>query len=315
MLLQCGVWATPAEGAPARAQIMAKAIVGKLETTPVGGAYVPVDAAFKAAPQEDFSGLPLGERLRKTRLNSGWTLDSASARTCIKRDYLEALETMDPRGLPSRAYAVGYLRTYASFLGLDAASCVAQFKDEVECDSGRAEPTAPEKRREIKLPRGTFGTILILAGVVAAAGWYGNYLTRTQALAESGAPIAAVMGAEAPLVAMDARAAVQPRNIWSGLPDPRSAGALVLEAGANVWLEVRDASGRILVSRQLEAGEIYRAPDEPGLVLASSDAGAILVRAAGRPLGPLGANGEAVDNVSASEFVLTALRETGAGTP
>ena len=38
-----------------------------------------------------------------------------------------------------------------------------------------------------------------------------------------------------------------------------------------------------------------------------------LVRAAGRPLGPLGEPGQAVDNVSAAEFVLTALRETEAG--
>jgi cytoskeleton protein RodZ len=34
----------------------------------------------------------------------------------------------------------------------------------------------------------------------------------------------------------------------------------------------------------------------------------VLVRAAGRPLGPLGGQGEAVDNVSAAEFILAALR-------
>ena len=71
---------------------------------------------------------------------------------------------------------------------------------------------------------------------------------------------------------------------------------------------MRDASGRILAARELDVGDVYRAPDEPGLTVSASDAGAVLVRAAGRPLGPLGDQGEAVDNISAAEFILAALR-------
>lgn len=274
--------------------------------------YVPMDAVF-GAPAPSDAGMSLGERLRHRRSNSGMTLDAASARTRIKRDYLEALEAMDPRGLPSRAYAVGYLKTYSAFLGLDVAECVAQFKTEVECDAGRAEPTAPQERREIKLPRGLVGAVLILGGVIAAAGWYGNYVTRSEAFAGAGAPMEALMRAEAPLVAMSDRPAPQPSAIWTGLPDARGAGSLVLEAGARVTIEVRDASGRILASRELDPGEIYRAPDEPGLTVSTNNAGAVLVRAAGRPLGPLGEPGQAVADVSAAEFVLEALRDAEAG--
>ena len=219
---------------------------------------------------------------------------------------------MDPRGLPSKAYAVGYLRTYAAFLGLDVADCVRQFKAEVDCDAGRGEPTAPQERREIKLPRGLVGAVLILGGVVVAAGWYGNYVTRAEAFAGAAAPMDALMRAEAPLVELEASAPSR-AAIWSGLPDANAGNTLVLEAGGRVDIEVRDASGRILAARELEPGELYRAPDEPGLTISTNDAGAVLVRAAGRPLGPLGEPGQAVDNVSAAEFVLTALRETEAG--
>lgn len=291
---------------------MNKAALGKVEAVEPDGAFVPVDAVFSAPAPEDVADFSLGERLRRARLEVGLTLDSASARTRIKRDYLDALETMDPRGLPSRAYAVGYLRTYAGFLGLDAAGCIDQFKAEVECDAGRAEPTAPQERREIKLPRGLVGALLILGGVIGAAGWYGNYVTRSEAFAGSVAPIEAIVAAERSLVSLTERPAPEPEAIWTGLPSARSTGGLVLEAGAPVYIEVRDGSGRILAARELEAGEVYRAPDEPGLRVSTSDAGAVLVRAAGRPLGALGAPGEAVDNVSAAEFVLTALRDEDA---
>jgi hypothetical protein len=86
---------------------------------------------------------------------------------------------------------------------------------------------------------------------------------------------------------------------------------VVLEAGGLVHLEVRDASGRILVSRQMEAGDIYRAPDEPGLTISASDAGLVLLRAAGRPIGALGERGEVMDNTPVSEFLLSAMTAAG----
>ncbi len=291
---------------------MTSSNVGKPETTQADGAYVPVDDVFSASAPVSSEVFGLGEWLRRTRSNAGLTLDSAAARTRINRDYLEALEAMDPRGLPSRAYCVGYLRTYAQFLGLDPAACVDKFKAELEVDVGRATPTASQERREIRLPRGMIGTVLILIGVVAAAGWYGNYVSRSEALAGVSAPVEALLSDEAPLV--DEAALSSPTNdaVWSGLPEARSTGGLILEAAGPVSIEVRDASGRILVSRALDPGDVYRAPDEPGLTLSATDAGALLVRVAGRPLGALGEPGVAVDNVSAAEFLIASLREDGA---
>ncbi len=282
----------------------------KLDDTQADAAYVPVDSVFSDAPSANdaFYG-GLGEQLRKARTDAGLTLDSASARTRIKRDYLDALESMDPRGLPSRTYATGYLRTYAQFLGLDAAACVEQFKLEVEVDAGRATPTAPQERNEIQLPRGMVGAIFILVLVIAGAGWYGNYLNRSEAYAGVDAPMDALIEDEGPLVAESATPRPTPEAIWSALPTASSEGALTLEAAAPVEIEVRDASGRILAARELDVGDVYRAPDEPGLTVSASDAGALLVRVSGRPLGALGDDGETVDNVSAAEFILAALRE------
>lgn len=280
----------------------------------VKSSYVPMDAIFTEAPEAPPSSV--GEALRRARARQGWTLDSAAARTRIRRDYLEALESMDPRGLPSRAYAIGYLKTYAADLGLDVAAIVERFKHEVETETGRAQPTAPQRRREIKLPKGLVGAVLILGAVSAAASWYGVRVTEAGALAGAPDPGGASLEAPRPMVEPLAREFTV-ADVWTGLPGPRSSEWLVLTAQVPTYLEVRDASGRILFARDLSPGEAYRAPDESGLTLSTENAGALTVRAGDRVVGALGEPGEMVENLSATDFVIRRLAEqpavSGAG--
>jgi cytoskeleton protein RodZ len=283
---------------------MAQATTGMAKSS-----YVPMDAIFTDAPES----LPtsVGDALRRARARQGWSLESAAARTRIRHDYLEALESMDSRGLPSRAYALGYLRTYAGVLGLDVNAVVEQFKREVETETGRAQPSAPQRRREIKLPKGVVGAVLILGGVLAAAAWYGARVTEAGAFSDAPSSTEGVLSAPAPLVEMRERP-VNVSDVWSGLPSSRSSEWLVLTTIVPTYLEVRDASGRILFARDLVPGEIYRAPDESGLSLTTEDAGAIQVRSGPRELGPLGEPGEMVENLAASEFLVSAMAESTA---
>ena len=62
------------------------------------------------------------------------------------------------------------------------------------------------------------------------------------------------------------------------------------------WLEVRDASGRILFARELGAGETFHAL-EPGLTVSAANAGAIRLERNGETLGRLGASGTPVENL------------------
>lgn len=265
--------------------------------------YVPMDAIFTDAPEAPASSV--GEALRRARAKQGWTLDSAAARTRIRRDYLEALESMDPRGLPSRAYAIGYLRTYAGVLGLDVTAVIDRFKQEVETETGRDKPTAPQRRRDIKLPKGIVGAVVILGGVFAAAAWYGARVTEAGAFTDAPGPADSVLSGPRPLVETAGRE-VTLADVWSGLPNPHASNWLILTASTPTYLEVRDASGRILFARDLEPGETYRAPDESGLTLTTENAGAIEVRAGGRMLGRLGTSGEMVENISATDFLIEA---------
>lgn len=62
----------------------------------------------------------LGELVRGARQQKGVTLEQASAETRIRRPYLESIEDGDFKIFPGGAYATGFLRNYATYLGLNA---------------------------------------------------------------------------------------------------------------------------------------------------------------------------------------------------
>ena len=72
--------------------------------------------------QEVFVG-----RLRRYRERSGIPLAEIVAYTNIKRDLLEALERNDLSGWPRGLYARGWIRAYASVVGLDPIDTVDEF--------------------------------------------------------------------------------------------------------------------------------------------------------------------------------------------
>jgi len=259
--------------------------------------FVPVDAVF-SGESADYTSLTAGERLRDARQKAGYTLDEAASRTRIRQDYLEALETMDPRGLPARAYAIGYLRTYAAFLGLDSFAVVEQFKREVDTDTGRAQPTAAAQvRKEIKLPRGVFGSIIVLACVAGVAFWYADQAGQGPGLTNlPSPPDAAPEWARADFETQGREISID--EIWSGLPlgGETQVSTVLLRALTPTWVEVRDATGRVLFARELGAGEIYTA-QEDGLTVSARDAGAVELALNGEELGPLGEAGITVENV------------------
>src|ERR1700743_625015 len=66
----------------------------------------------------------VGQDLRTARQRRGDDLATVSKALKIRKDHLEALEEDRIEHLPGRAYAVGFVRTYAEYLGLDQAACV-----------------------------------------------------------------------------------------------------------------------------------------------------------------------------------------------
>ena len=69
----------------------------------------------------------IGSSLREERLRRGLELTQVAADTCIRARYLAALENERFELLPGTAYVRGFLRTYASYLGLDEQRFIAAY--------------------------------------------------------------------------------------------------------------------------------------------------------------------------------------------
>ncbi len=79
----------------------------------------------------DDSTRSLGEWLRQRRETLGISLEKAQAETRIRAAYLKALESEDFSVLPDPIVGRGFLRNYATYLGLDPQEAVARFSGKV----------------------------------------------------------------------------------------------------------------------------------------------------------------------------------------
>ncbi len=118
---------------------------------------------------ETMSGT-VGEDLRAARLRRGDDLATVSRVLKIRKDHLEAVEEDRLENLPGRTYAIGFVRTYAGYLGLDAAETVERYKQEISGRHDEHSPTIaamPDEAR--RLPQGW----RFVAGIVLLAVGYG----------------------------------------------------------------------------------------------------------------------------------------------
>ncbi|MEM8770163.1 MAG: helix-turn-helix domain-containing protein [Pseudomonadota bacterium] len=86
----------------------------------------------------------VGEFLKAAREAAGLHIVAVSDATNIKQAHLTAIEAGDAASLPATPYAVGFVKVYAGYLGLDAAAIAAQYKQELtDLRAPAAEEAAP----------------------------------------------------------------------------------------------------------------------------------------------------------------------------
>ena len=113
-------------------------------------------------------GTRVGPLLRDRRLRAGIGVREASQRLRIRQIYLEAIETGQFEALPAPVCALGFVRSYAQLLQLDADEIGRRFKAEID-----RHPAAPLRfplpiPTEAGKPTGAF----VLLGAIIAVGAY-----------------------------------------------------------------------------------------------------------------------------------------------
>jgi cytoskeleton protein RodZ len=258
-------------------------------------------ARTENSPQE---AARVGEELREARLALGVSVEDAATQLRINKRYLQALEEGRVKDLPGAAYAVGFVRSYATALGLDADDAVRRFRDM----SG----TAVTKSGELVFPepvprRGIPTGILAAIGVAVALGgyiaWY-QWSGRGERVVDSVPPLPprleraaeAPAGREAPAAPVLEPPAPAPAPVAAPPPPPPRIDPdkprVVIRAKGESWVQVRDNPGnRVLVDRVLRTGESIEIPNRPGIVLTTGKAENLDILVDGQDVDPFGGPG------------------------
>jgi cytoskeleton protein RodZ len=114
----------------------------------------------------------LGATLRAAREATGKDIATVATELCIRQPYLQALESGKHKNLPGITYAIGFLRSYAEFLGLDGEEMVRRFRQEAADDlHARAALAFPSPVSEGRIPTGG----ILFLGLILAAAAYGGW--------------------------------------------------------------------------------------------------------------------------------------------
>jgi hypothetical protein len=100
------------------------------------------------------------------REHRGLTLDQLAEATRVRASYLAALEDMQLELLPSRPFTIGYIRAYASALGLDPDVAADRFRgDEPVLDEPLRNPLGVQDTRDPRLSSAIAGACVIMAAI------------------------------------------------------------------------------------------------------------------------------------------------------
>ena len=115
--------------------------------------------------ESDFN---IGQKLQRARRDKHIHLSLAAKDLCIPKNYLKAFEDNDLKQLPEPIYAVGFMRTYADYLGLNPDPLVEGLK-------ARFNHTPSTKRSfpDVRNSSPTALGIFLFLGLAGSLGYFG----------------------------------------------------------------------------------------------------------------------------------------------
>ena len=112
----------------------------------------------------------IGEKLRLARERNALTLDQVARETHVAKRFLKALEDEDFSVFPGETYAMGFLRNYAEYLGLETEELIAIYHNLKIQEQPLPMTELLDVRR--KAPRTLLIVVIAAAVLVSAAGVY-----------------------------------------------------------------------------------------------------------------------------------------------
>lgn len=122
----------------------------------------------------------ISEILTDARLEKGFTIENVVKATKIKKEFLIAIEDGRYFDLPSESYALGFIKNYASHVGVDRNKAAALFRREYEGVQGKVLPTFKSKDRKLAkkifiTPRNLIISLVVIVIFGYIAFQYGSF--------------------------------------------------------------------------------------------------------------------------------------------
>lgn len=266
----------------------------------------------------------VGTLLCATRMRSGRDLQHIAEILHIRYNYLVAMEDGRYEDLPGQAYAIGFVRAYADYLGLDGDEVVRRYKEESSGLKNRPVFEFPLPTPDSGVPSGGLILAAVLFGMVVYGVWYafaGSDRSAVEVIQEVPDRLAAMLAPPKPAEPSadtpaentaeadtapalddsdtpqtpplpDAPTVTQPQLAGGPVMPPPSTDVVELRAKSDVWITLRTVENPER-TQMLHKGEVFRAPEGGG--------GMTLVTAAPADLDIL-VNGEVMPPLDAGVF-------------
>ncbi len=266
---------------------------------------------------EDTSGMnefkDIGNALKSGREAQGLSLGDVSAKLRISTNYLEKLEQGNRNGLPSMAYIIGFVRSYAKLVKIDSDPLCRELSAMMGDGDGdrKSEFRFASERRDKTGIMGIYALVAIALVAAAYSVWYLNTINETD--------IATVIGngetsltSSPDLIKDDASTLIAEPT--AALADETELAAsfaggrtMVLKAVTPSWVEIKTTDGDALVAKVFEEGERFVIPNVGEYFLSAENAGAIYLGIEGDEIlwRPLGDVGEAISRTRLDEEIFS----------
>lgn len=262
---------------------------------------------------DDRSQFPrsVGEQLAAERARQNLDLSDIAARTRIPLRHLEAIESGNHGGLPALPYSAGFVKSYATMLGLDGQTISRAFRDQVgEERRAHFEPEAYEPVDPMRVPSRLLAMIALGVALLLGMGYLllrfeGDNSDLARLAADTVQDVRPVVPAPPPVPVAEPAGPVIPT------------GPITVAATEDVWIKVSERDGsRTYFMDVLGAGQSFTVADDVvDPILRTGRPQAIKVLIGGTELPPVGEPDRIVRAYSLKRDALVAIIVPSAGDP
>ncbi len=264
------------------------------------------DVVENSPIEEEFRFHTVGEKLKGERERLGLSLSDLAARTRVPVRHLDSIEKSDFSALPGTTYTLGFTRSYARAVDLDATQLSNEMR--VELAQGGHESYQPhtqnfEPADPSRVPSRTLAWTAAAIGIALVAAYF---IWRSMTL------VAPVMPQPIAKTAVSATGAAT--SATPGPPGADPGGEVVIAATDNVWVKVYDAENKRLYENEMEPGDKFTVPvDANNPMIVTGRPNVLQVTIGGKPVPPLGAPDQTIADVGVSAKALLARETTPPG--